>query len=82
MSIIARTHRFKIMSSEMRPQDEGMDGSTLKFQTLEHGGDEPDYMPQAIRVTDAQGRWCIYVPTSEHGKVVQSHGYDEQHQEQ
>ena len=54
MSIIARTHRFKIMSAEMRPQDESMDGSTLKFQTLEHGGDEPDYIPQAIRVTDAQ----------------------------
>jgi hypothetical protein len=27
-----------------------------RFETGEHGGDYPDNMPQAITVTDAQGR--------------------------
>ena len=35
-------------------------------------------MPQAIKLIDAEGRWCIYVPTTENGKVVQSHGYEHQ----
>ena len=29
------------------------------FQTSEHGGDEPDNMPQAITARDAEGRWAI-----------------------
>lgn len=45
-----------------RPQDDRLDGSTLTFTTLEHGGALPDLMPQAIRVTDPGGRNCIYVP--------------------
>jgi hypothetical protein len=65
------------MEEHMRPQDETLDGSELKFETMEHGGKFPDSMPQAIRVTDAAGRWCIYVPTTDiDGQVVRSHGYD------
>jgi len=37
-------------------------GTGLRFETGEHGGDHPDNMPQAITVTDAQGRWAVYVP--------------------
>ena len=74
--MITTTHRYKRMAPEMRPQDPSMDGAGLSFQTLEHGGEEPDTMPQAIRLTDAEGRWCIYEPTTVGGKVVQSHGYD------
>jgi hypothetical protein len=48
-----------------------MDGTDLTFETLEHGGEYPDTMPQAIRLTDAEGRSCIYVPVT-HGKVVDS----------
>jgi hypothetical protein len=33
-----------------------------RFETGEHGGDYPDNMPQAITVTDAQGRWAVYMP--------------------
>ena len=33
-----------------------MTGTGLRFETGEHGGDYPDNMPQAITVTDAQGR--------------------------
>jgi len=27
-------------------------------------------MPQAITVTDAEGRWCVYVPLRMDGKIV------------
>jgi hypothetical protein len=30
----------------------------------------PDNMPQAITVTDAQGRWAVYVPLRIGGKIV------------
>lgn len=80
-TILVQSHRFKRMTPEMRPQDATLDGSTLKFETLEHGGEYPDEMPQAIKVTDAEGRWCIYHPTTGmDGKVVQSHGYDFNHE--
>jgi hypothetical protein len=36
----------------MRPQDAYGDGRDWKFETGEHGGDEPDNMPQAITATD------------------------------
>jgi hypothetical protein len=42
----------------------------LRFETGEHGGDYPDNMPQAITVTDAQGRWAIYGPLRVNGKIV------------
>jgi hypothetical protein len=32
-------------------------------------------MPQAIKLTDAEGRSCIYVPITQSGKVVDSQGY-------
>ena len=47
-----------------------MTGTGLRFETGEHGGDYPDNMPQAITVTDAQGRWAVYVPLRVNGKIV------------
>lgn len=44
-----------------RPQDPHLDGRDLKFETLEHGGAERDTMPNAIRITDPQGRSAVYV---------------------
>jgi hypothetical protein len=35
-----------------------------------NGGSYPDNMPQAITVTDAQGRWAVYVPIRVNGKIV------------
>jgi hypothetical protein len=32
-------------------------------------------LPQAIKLTDAVGRSCIYVPITQDGKVVDSPGY-------
>ena len=71
-------HRYRRMTPDMRPQDPSLRGEGLTFETLEHGGEEPDAMPQAIKLIDAEGRWCIYVPTTENGKVVQSRGYEHQ----
>jgi len=61
---------FDELTPEMRPQDTWGDGRDWKFETLEHGGDEPDNMPQAIRATDAEGRWATYVPLTRGGKIV------------
>ena len=71
-----RTHRYSEMTPDKRPQDEFMDGRSLSVETLEHGGEYPDMMPQALRVVDAEGRSCIYVPISVDGKVVDSHAFD------
>ena len=40
-----------------------------------HGGEYPDTMPQVIKLTDAEGRSCIYVLMMQDGKVVGSQGY-------
>ena len=69
------THKFEEMTPEKRPQDPSMNGTGLRFETMEHGGEYPDTMPQAIKVTDAEGRSCIYVPITQDGKVVDSYGY-------
>ena len=55
-------HHFEEMTPEKPPQDPLRDGSGLTFETLEHGGVYPDSMPQAILLTDAEGRSCMYVP--------------------
>ena len=52
-----------------------MDGTGLRFETMEHGGEYPDTMPQAIKLIDAEGRSAIYVPIAQDGKVVESQGY-------
>jgi len=54
----------------MRPQDIHGDGRDWCFETSEHGEDEPDNMPQAIRATDAEARWAVYVPLTLGGKIV------------
>jgi hypothetical protein len=69
------THKFAEMTPEKRPQDPNMDGTGLRFETMEHGWGYPDTMPQAIKLIDAEGRSCIYVPITQNGKVVDSQGY-------
>jgi hypothetical protein len=62
------------MTPDKRPQDPHMDGTGLHFETLDHGGEYPDTMPQAIKLIDAEGRSCIYVPIMQNGKLVHSQG--------
>jgi hypothetical protein len=61
----------------MRPQDTYGDGRDWTFRTGEHGGDEPDNMPQTIKATDAAGRWAIYVPLTRAGRIVVPRPYPE-----
>ncbi len=63
---------YRELKEDMRPQDPTMDGSTLTFETLEHGGEYPDQMPQVIRVTDAKGRSCNYSVVLVRSKAVDS----------
>jgi hypothetical protein len=42
---------------------------------MEHGGEYPDKMPQAIKLIDAEGRACVYLPITQNGKVVDSQGF-------
>jgi hypothetical protein len=44
-----------------------LDGTGLRFETMEHGGEYPDTMPQAIKLVDAEGRSCIFVPITQFG---------------
>ncbi len=72
------THHFNEMTEAKRPQDEFMDGRDWIFETIEHGGEFPDTMPQAIKATDAQGRSAIYLPVSVNGKVVDHSHFENQ----
>ena len=58
---------FDVLTPEDRPQDEYGDGRGLRYTPHEH--DEMN-MPGAIEVSDAEGRWAIYVPLEMHGKMV------------
>lgn len=74
--VVTWSHTFAPMTEEKRPQDAFMDARDWRFETLEHGGQYPDMMPQAIRATDSEGRSCIYVPVKVDGEVVDSHGFN------
>ena len=65
------THAYEEMTPEKRPQDPLLDGTGLRFKTLDHGGEYPDTMPQAIKLTDAQGRSC---PITQNGKESTAKG--------
>ena len=69
------TSTFTLMAADKRPQDPQMDGTGLRFETMDHGGEYPDAMPQAIKLTDAEGRSCIYLPVTQNGRVVDSLGH-------
>jgi hypothetical protein len=47
-------------------------GAELRFEVLSYGGEYDDNMPMSIRVTDSEGRSCIYVPITVEGRVVDS----------
>jgi hypothetical protein len=63
------------MTPEKRPQDPHMDGTGQRFETMEHGGEYPDTITQAIKLIDAGGRSGVYVPITQDGKVVDNQGF-------
>jgi hypothetical protein len=65
-----KKQQFRELTPDRRPQDPHGDGIGLRFETGERGGDYSDNMPQAITMTDAQGRWAVYVPLRVNGKIV------------
>jgi hypothetical protein len=65
--------KSKELAPENRPQDHFLDGTGLRFETMEHGGEYSDAMPQAIKLINAEGRSCIYVPMTQNDKVIDSH---------
>ena len=63
--IFDETHApIQELRADQRPQDPNLDGTGLRFDTMEHSGEYPDTMPQAIKLIDAEGRSCVYVPIS------------------
>jgi hypothetical protein len=67
-------HEYEELTPEKRPQDRPRNGGQLEFTTLEHGGEYPDTMPQALKVADRRGRACTYVPTAAIGRVIGTNG--------
>lgn len=63
------------MAPDRRPQDPTGDGAGWTFEPVEHGGEYPDTMPQAIIARDALGRSCVYIPVQENGRVVEGIGF-------
>ena len=68
------THKFAEMTPAKRPQDLHMDGTGLRFETMDHGGEYLDTMPQAIKLIDAEGRCCIYVPITQTARLSTAKG--------
>jgi hypothetical protein len=53
--VMKLTHKFEEMTPDKRPQYPHMDGTGLRFETLDHGGDErPDC---ALRPCLASAIW-------------------------
>jgi hypothetical protein len=69
------TDRFAQLLPEKRPQDPRRDGTGLRFETREHGGEYPDARPQAIKPIDVKGRSCVYVRITQDRKAVDSQGH-------
>ncbi len=70
--LVTKSHTYRPLPRDQRPQDHLGDGRGWTFRTMEHGGESPDMMPQSIVASDAQGRSRVYVPVREDGKVVDS----------
>ncbi|MBV9527745.1 hypothetical protein [Sphingomonas sp.] len=56
-------HTCEDLTPDQRPQDPSRTGRMLRFTPLEHDGDYPDTMPQALRVADRAGHALTYVPS-------------------
>jgi hypothetical protein len=67
---MSATQQFRELTYTTRPQDPHGTAPGCGSRQESNGGDYPDNMPQAITVTDAQGRWAVYVPLRVGGKIV------------
>jgi hypothetical protein len=69
------THRFAELTPEQRPPGPAARRDRLALRDDGAWWVYPGTMPQVIKLTDAQGRSCIYVPIAQNGKVVDSQGF-------
>jgi hypothetical protein len=57
------THRFPQLTPEKRPRDPNMDGTGLRSETIEHGGEypdsgeHPDTGPHSFDQGPSEGEW-------------------------
>lgn len=73
-----KIHNYDPARPEELPQDPDMDGSSLTYIPLEHGGPPVEgggFFPHAIRVTDEEGRSHVYQCTTVGGGPVHCRGY-------
>jgi hypothetical protein len=68
-------HKFAALTVEKRTKDPHMTGPVYASRPRNSAGEFPDTVPQAIKLIDAKGRSCIYVPISQDGNVADSQGY-------
>ena len=68
------THKFAEMTPEKRPQDPHMDGTGLRIETLEHGGEYPDTNAPSHRLINAEGRCCICVSIVQNARWSMANG--------
>jgi hypothetical protein len=68
------THRFAQLRPEKRPQDPRMDGTGLRFETMEHGGVSRRHAP-SHQVGGCRRPLLHLRPITQDGKVVDSQGY-------
>jgi len=68
------THKFAEMTPAKRPQDLHMDGTGLRFETMDHGGEYPD---NAASNQAHRRRGPMLHLRADHadGKVVDSQGF-------
>ncbi|WMT71129.1 hypothetical protein [Bradyrhizobium sp. Ash2021] len=52
-------HKFEEMTADKRPLAPHLDGTGLRFETMDHGEEYPDTMLLAIKLTDAEGRFAF-----------------------
>jgi hypothetical protein len=69
------TRRYEKMTPEKRPARPVDGWHRPYFRDARARRRISGPMPQAIGLTDAEGRFCIYVPITQDGKVVDSEGY-------
>ena len=73
--VMKLTHRFAELTPEQRPPGPAARRDRLALRDDGVWWVYPGTMPQVIKLTDAQGHSCIYVPIAQNGKVVDSQGF-------
>jgi len=69
------THKFAEMTPEKRPQDPHMEGTGLRFETMEHGGEYPDTMPPILSLEEPRPRGTVLGERADRRHVREAEHY-------